>query len=622
MLKKLLLGFGRTPEDLELDCPVGTITVFVGPNNSGKSQALHDIERQLRGPFMLNPIVEELEVVFPSAPLEEELLDKVVADLQKILEASEDGSDDKAADRSPGRTKDPWMRLMGRRRLDIIAFKALPENQNRAPEAEDFAESFRATLRRIRAKVQEHAAQGSLRALAREWISQGVIRLVGYASVLSRFCVKLDGSTRLLLVRDTEAPDWRGQDKHAKPNHLVELLKHPKQLESLRRLVHREFRHYPVIDTTHPGKTVLKMASEEPGSHERSTSPEALAYFDAARPIEEFSDGVKSFVGLLAAILSGDHRIILIDEPEAFLHPPLARSLGTALYQLARGQQAQVLAATHSPDFLMGCVQAGPEVSIIRLTYKDGQPAARVLRPAQLQKVMRHPLLRSTGVLGALFHEGAIVCESDSDRAFYQEVNERLLAAGRGAHGCAFLNAQNKQTLHRIVAPLREMGVPAAAIIDLDVLSKGDELRRLLDAAQAQPSARESLIQAKDRFFKLFCAAVGGDEEEARRQMKREGVSLLSEGDCKALRTFLLDPLADHGIFVVPCGELESWLSMLAKGLGRSDKAKWLMQVFERMGDDPDHPTYARPGSDDVWAFMDRLAAWIVAPSSGMTPAS
>jgi hypothetical protein len=46
---------------------------------------------------------------------------------------------------------------------------------------------------------------------------------------------------------------------------------------------------------------------------------------------------------------------------------------------------------------------------------------------------MRDPLLRSVGVLGALFYNGAVICEADADRALYQELNERLLAHSK--HG-------------------------------------------------------------------------------------------------------------------------------------------------------------------------------------------
>ena len=44
MIKKLLLKFGRSKEDEALSFNPGSITVFVGPNNSGKSLALREIE--------------------------------------------------------------------------------------------------------------------------------------------------------------------------------------------------------------------------------------------------------------------------------------------------------------------------------------------------------------------------------------------------------------------------------------------------------------------------------------------------------------------------------------------------------------------------------------------------
>ena len=91
---------------------------------------------------------------------------------------------------------------------------------------------------------------------------------------------------------------------------------------------------------------------------------------------------------------------------------------------------------------------------------------------------MRNPLLRSIGVLSGLFYEAVVVTESDTDRAFYQEINERLLAESdeRGVANCLFLNAQNKQTVWDIVQPLRELGIPAVGVVDVDVTT--DRVRR------------------------------------------------------------------------------------------------------------------------------------------------
>lgn len=46
-------------------------------------------------------------------------------------------------------------------------------------------------------------------------------------------------------------------------------------------------------------------------------------------------------------------KILLIDEPEAFLHPPMVRSAREALYDFAENNENwQVIATTHSPIFI------------------------------------------------------------------------------------------------------------------------------------------------------------------------------------------------------------------------------------------------------------------------------
>jgi predicted ATP-dependent endonuclease of OLD family len=61
-------------------------------------------------------------------------------------------------------------------------------------------------------------------------------------------------------------------------------------------------------------------------------------------------------------------RILLIDEPEAFLHPPTIRSAREALYALAELDNWQVMASTHSPIFVDVSKQ---HTTIIRVDKDD-----------------------------------------------------------------------------------------------------------------------------------------------------------------------------------------------------------------------------------------------------------
>src|SRR5438552_2098735 len=99
---------------------------------------------------------------------------------------------------------------------------------------------------------------------------------------------------------------------------------------------------------------------------------------------------------MIAALVTLPLRLILIDEPEAFLHPPLARRLGQAIADIARDRDARVVAATHSAEFLRGCVESPAATSIVRLTYErqTGEATARSLSTSELRPLMTEPLLR------------------------------------------------------------------------------------------------------------------------------------------------------------------------------------------------------------------------------------
>ena len=216
---------------------------------------------------------------------------------------------------------------------------------------------------------------------------------------------------------------------------------------------------------------------------------------------------------------------------------------------------------------------------------------------------MRNPLLRSVGVLNALFYNAVVVTESDADRAFYQEINERLLAANdeRGIRGCLFLNAQNKQTVWDIVKPLRELGIPAAGVVDIDILKEGGKVwQKPLEGAFVPQLSHASLQAERNSLLAAF--------EAADKNMKTDGgIDLLSPSDREACEN-LFRQLAEYGIFIVKKGELESWLSEL--NVNRT-KSRWLLSVFEKMGDDPNDDEYCQPKAGDVWDFVGEVSNWV-----------
>lgn len=234
------------------------------------------------------------------------------------------------------------------------------------------------------------------------------------------------------------------------------------------------FNKYFVIDPTNIGQLSIGFSDKLPEgrNQEIGIDHDSVRFHATTKKITTLSDGVNAFTGIIIQLVAGNEKLILIDEPEAFLHPKLSYLLGKEIGRLSRKYKKQFFISTHSSNFLMGCIQSGIPVNIIRLTYNAEVPTARVLDSGKLIRILRNPLLRSSNTLSGLFFDFVVVTESDTDRAFYQEINERLLSEKdpRGISNCLFINAQNKQTVNDIIRPLRELGIPAAGIVDVDIL--------------------------------------------------------------------------------------------------------------------------------------------------------
>jgi ABC-type cobalamin/Fe3+-siderophores transport system ATPase subunit len=541
------LKFGRAPGLPAESIAATPVTVFVGPNNSGKSKVLSEIEQYCRrGSKDASAVILD-DLAFSGLPS-----DKALQAIEHIRQAP-----------NPGEAL----------HIDHI-FVGSRHGRQQVP------------LNTLSQFVQNPST--NIGAFC-QWF-------------LTHSTLILDGRNRINLVNQQGGGDLQ----QAPQSSFQVLFRDDAKRHEVRRIVSEAFGSYFVIDPTSLGQLRIRLSQRAPVNdlEERGIHAEAVQFHANAQLIDQASDGVKAFTGIVTEVMAGDPRVLLIDEPEAFLHPSLASKLGYEVSRAALSAEKRVFISTHSPTFVMGCIQSGAPVNIIRLTYRGGVATARVLPSGEILELMRNPLLRSTGVLSGLFYEFVVVTESDADRAFYQEINERLLRFKPewGIPNCLFINAQNKQTVQTILRPLRKLGIPAAGVVDIDVIKEGGNTwTNLLSAANVPTIAHNSLATMR--------AAVKQAMDATGRDMKRDGgVTILKQSDQEAAKS-LLAQLGEYGVFVVPGGELESWLKQLgASGHGPS----WLISVFEKMGEDPSASDYLKPSSDDVWSFVHELKHWLI----------
>ncbi len=318
-----------------------------------------------------------------------------------------------------------------------------------------------------------------------------------------------------------------------------------------------------------------------------------------------------AFVGLTMALITEDVGYSFIDEPEAFLHPSLARYLGRCVAELAAERGVQAFVATHSEHFLMGCVDAGLPLTIVRLhNATDGQ-FAWTLSADDVAEMMNDPLLRSSDVLQGVFCRHAVVVGGETDRAFYSEVNLRL--GDDGIDDVVWPTAFGKQAMHRIVELLRRVGVRTAAVVDIDVLTSGNDLKNLLKAQGVPATTINGMTTTQKQIASRLFA--GCEDKEARdaekKRLKRNGLEAFDRPIQQGMRS-LIRQLAAEGLFVVPVGEVEGWLRHLTDDQSPQKGPDWLVHIFERMGR-ADRPK-VEPSGDDVWQFIRDVRVWMSQP--------
>jgi len=328
MLESISLKFteGQTP----ILVPAKGVTIFVGPNNSGKSLLLRELEEQFSSHHAINTkLLHDFEITWPSEK-------QLARDLDNLTRKAPAGT-------SPDHV------YVGR-------FAPGGGLQAQAVDRNGLTNLFKTHT-------------------DKRWVT---------SQFLKYFLIRLDGRTRFNLTNDQQQGDLLG---HAQ-NVLVQLFKDDDLRKAVRDIILDAFGVYFVIDALQGNTLRIRLSDAVPTSDEQNLNSAARAFHANARHIKDSSDGVQAFVGIVCAVLSGDYRAILVDEPEAFLHPPLARKLGHQLASKLK-PEGSLMAATHSPDFLIGCLQASPNVRVVRLEYSNGKSKGQIVDSSILTKFFK-----------------------------------------------------------------------------------------------------------------------------------------------------------------------------------------------------------------------------------------
>jgi len=444
---------------------------------------------------------------------------------------------------------------------------------------------------------------------------------------ISQFRVAfLDASSRLYLAQSTQS-----HNPHVEmpQNPLQSLFAKPEKEEKLRQAFLDTFGMDIKLDYSGMTRLMLRVAKEfeEIPKDPRDAYPIVSKY----KQLDQQGDGFRSFVGVVLSLLLSEERVILLDEPEAFLHPAQAKRLGKWIADYSKDISGQIIVATHNANFLSGILSSDQGVDIYRLNRTDDNTVYRRITSEATSKLAKSPLLSSQPVLESIFYSGVGVCEADTDRILYQAVALREF----DNHRVLFVHAHNKQTVKDVLNLLVEATIPVCAIVDIDIMNSEEDLRNILLALKQNLSSEalemrkkvamvvegtpdEMLVGALRDPIAQFLHELDEKKHtpssarsvlrQAYRKLskwahvKRHGLVGVPEQE-RSTAAKLIERAKEFGLFIVPVGELEGWINV-----GTTQKNKWIVKALQALDQGQCTPNL-RNFVKDILGYLDRNAS-------------
>lgn len=312
-----------------------------------------------------------------------------------------------------------------------------------------------------------------------------------------------------------------------------------------------------------PDKTAFTIANQD----------EYYNQVDKLPKLQAQGDGMRSFTSILLDTFTSEHSITLIDEPEAFLHPPQARLLGKMLAK-NNSDKRQLLISTHSENFLQGLIDANSEnVIVIRINRNNDINKMSVLQNDKIKALWGNPILRYSNILSGLFHEKVVVCESDYDCLFYQAIINAIYEhKNKVTPDILFTHCGGKTRIKDVVSALKAVNIPVAVICDFDLLNAKHNFKPIIDSLGVD---WEDEINGHMKIIYDSMNAKRSGANNAWNQIKKVGKAGFTGVEPNAYEK-VEAVCKSAGLFVVPVGEMECFDKTINK-----EKKEWVYHVLE-----------------------------------------
>lgn len=278
--------------------------------------------------------------------------------------------------------------------------------------------------------------------------------------------------------------------------------------------------------------------------------------------LDNEGDGIKSFVTNYIALNMNDKNILLLDEPESFLHPPLAKQLGEIIAK-SSSENKQIFISTHSADLLKGILSVNKDVNIIRITRDKEFNQFNLLKKEAIEQIISNPMLLSSNILNGLFCEKVYICEAESDEEFFQSLHDKINLYDNAF----FTHGKNKQTLKDISKIYNTLSIPNYRIYDFDIL-KDEDFNKALNTFINE--------QEKNKYIEIRKKVNEVLKEES---YANGGINDIKEDELRNMVINMFNDLKKSKIIILEYGCLESTLDDLGIKYTKN-KNKWFEKAM------------------------------------------
>lgn len=195
---------------------------------------------------------------------------------------------------------------------------------------------------------------------------------------------------------------------------------------------------------------------------------------------------------------STSRTLLLVDEPELYLHPQGIRRIRQSLEKLSAGR-FQVVFSTHSPMMLNR--DRAPDTVIISKQSGQGTIARHTLRETATvlqDHQAQSDVLYELGNLSEIyFSELVVLCEGKTDRRLIPLAYERYFNQSPSSELIAYVSVNGSPSIIGSLRVLKELNIANCAVTDLDfVFKQTDQLKSLgFDASFLQLEKTKEILK-------------------------------------------------------------------------------------------------------------------------------